>query len=82
MANEIQAVACAFEPQLLGATRAHAEHVANINAVTRGRKIDALDLGGRFAGEPVWYKRREIKPLIRPLAQRKHERFHGNSSFK
>jgi hypothetical protein len=82
VANEIQPIARAFETDLLRAPRPHAERLSNINTVSRGGKIDALDLGNRFAREPIWHERREIEPLIRPLAQREHERLHGNNSFK
>jgi hypothetical protein len=80
--DQIQTVAPAFQVDLLGAARAHTEHLADVNAVSRGREIDALDLGDRFACEPVWHERREVQPLIRPLAQREHKRLHGSSSFK
>ena len=82
MTDEIQPVARAFEPDLLRVAGAHAEHLAYVNTMARRRQINALDLGERFAGELVWHERRQIEPLIRPLAQREHERLHGSSSFK
>jgi hypothetical protein len=82
MANEIQAITGAFKPHLFAVPRPYAEHLSNINTVTRGGEIDALDLVYRLAGEQVWDKRRQIEPLIRPLAQCEYERLHGSSSFK
>jgi hypothetical protein len=82
VSDEVQAVASAFNANVLRVPHAHTKNLTDRDALAGRAQLQSRDFGCRFSRQQMRHERRQIEALIGALPEREHQRFHGSSSFK